>query len=40
MKLALGGASSASAGGAGKPADETIEVEGVKLIVRRIEGLD
>jgi alanyl-tRNA synthetase len=40
MKLALGGASSASAGGPAKPADDAIEVEGVKLIVRRIEGLE
>ena len=40
MKLALGGASSASAGGAGQPADDAIEVEGVKLIVRRVEGLE
>ena len=40
MKLALGGASSASAGGAGRPGDDALDIDGVKLIVRRVEGLD
>ncbi len=40
MKLALGGASSASAGGAGRPGDDALDIDGVKLIVRRIEGLE
>jgi alanyl-tRNA synthetase len=40
MKLALGGASSGTGGGAGQPSDDAIEVEGVKLIVRRVEGLE
>ena len=39
MKLALGGASSGSAGGA-QSSDEAIDVAGVKLIVRRVEGLE
>ena len=40
MKLALGGASSASAGGAGRPGDDTLDVDGVKLVARRVEGLE
>jgi alanyl-tRNA synthetase len=40
MKLALGGASSGTGVGAGQSSDDAIEVEGVKLIVRRVEGLE
>jgi alanyl-tRNA synthetase len=36
MKLALGGSSGSAAG----PADDTREVDGVKLIARRVEGLE
>jgi alanyl-tRNA synthetase len=40
MKLALGGASSATAGGPGQSSDDGIDISGVKLIVRRVEGLE
>jgi alanyl-tRNA synthetase len=40
MKLALGGASSQTGGSAGRSSDDAIEIEGVKLIVRRVEGLE
>jgi alanyl-tRNA synthetase len=36
MKLALGGATGSAAG----PADDTREIDGVKLIARRVEGLE
>ena len=39
MKLALGGASSGTAKG-GASSDDAIDVSGVKLIVRRVEGLE
>jgi alanyl-tRNA synthetase len=39
MKLALGGASGQTTGGP-RAADDVVDVEGVKLIVRRVEGLE
>jgi alanyl-tRNA synthetase len=39
MKLALGGTSSQT-GGASRGSDDTVDVEGVKLIVRHVEGLE